>query len=80
MDFWVWERKKIRLTSIVQNFDFYQPNMIATELNEKGNKIFKLGSICKMNGFDIGKDIHTAAGDVKGTINLFFVKKKIQSF
>ena len=50
--------------------------MIATELNLKGNKIFKLGSICKMNGFDIGKNIHTAAGDVKGTINLFSLLKK----
>ena len=41
--------------------------MIATELNERKNKIFKLGSLCRMNGFDIGKDLHTAKGDVIGT-------------
>ena len=44
--------------------------MIATELNERKNKIFKLGSLCRMNGFDIGKDLHTARGDVIGTKNL----------
>ena len=27
---------------IVQNFDFYAPNKIATELNEKNNKVFNL--------------------------------------
>lgn len=78
---WPWifgsgNAKKLDSLPIVQNFDFYHPNMIATELNLKGNKIFKLGSICKMNGFDIGKNIHTAAGDVKGTINLFSLLKK----
>ena len=75
---WIFGSGNAKLDSlpIVQNFDFYQPNMIATELNLKGNKIFKLGSICKMNGFDIGKNIHTAAGDVKGTINLFSLLKK----
>ena len=33
---------------IVQNFDFYSPNKIKFEINEKNNKIYRLGSLCKL--------------------------------
>ncbi len=72
---WPWifgtgNAKQIDSLPILQNFDFYQPNKIATELNDRSNKVFKLGSLCKMNGFDIGKDLHTSRGDVIGMKNL----------
>ena len=83
---WPWifgsgNAKQLDSLPIIQNFDFYQPNMIATELNERKNKIFKLGSLCRMNGFDIGKDLHTARGDVIGTKNLIkLIQKKNPEF
>tara|TARA_B100001250_G_scaffold380741_1_gene372430 strand:- start:5429 stop:6877 length:1449 start_codon:yes stop_codon:yes gene_type:complete len=72
---WPWifstgNAKQIDSLPIVQNFDFYSPNMIATELNAKSNKMFKLESLCKMNGFDMGKDSHTSKGDVIGMKSL----------
>ena len=61
---------------IVQNFDFYAQNKIATELNEKNNKIFKLGSLCKANGFEI-KELHKSRGDTEGMMKLMaFLKEK----
>ena len=61
---------------IVQNFDFYAPNKIATELNEKSNKIFKLGSLCKANGFEI-KELHSSRGDTEGMMKLMsFLKQR----
>ena len=61
---------------IVQNFDFYAPNKIATELNEKNNKVFKLGSLCKANGFEI-KELHSSRGDTEGMMKLMaFLKEK----
>ena len=67
---WPWifstgNAKQIDSLPIAQNYDFYAPNTIATELNEKNNKMFKLGSLAKMNGFEI-TELHTARGDTMG--------------
>ena len=67
---WPWifstgNAKQIDSLPISQNFDFYSPNMLATELNAKNNKMFKLGSLAKMNGFEI-TELHTARGDTMG--------------
>ena len=78
---WPWifstgNARQIDSLPIVQNFDFYAPNKIATELNEKSNKVFKLGSLCKANGFEI-KELHSSRGDTEGMMNLMsFLKKK----
>ena len=45
--------KNIDLLPIAQNIDYYAPNTLAVELNKKNNKTFKLGSLCRMNGFEI---------------------------
>jgi exonuclease I len=54
---------------IVQNFDFYSPNKIKFEINEKNNKIYRLGSLCKANGFEI-KNLHSSRGDTEGLAKL----------
>ena len=78
---WPWifstgNARQIDSLPIVQNFDFYAPNKIATELNEKNNKVFKLGSLCKANGFEI-KELHSSRGDTEGMMKLMaFLKEK----
>ena len=67
---WPWifstgNAKQIDSLPIAQNYNFYAPNTIATELNEKNNQIFRLGSLAKMNGFEI-TELHTARGDTMG--------------
>ena len=69
--------KQIDSLPILQNFDFYAPNTIAVELNEKSNKTFKLGSLCRMNGFDLGDKAHTAEADTLGMSKLMqLISKK----
>ena len=48
------------------NLDYYEPNKIATELNNKNNKVYKLRSLCRMNGFPIGPEAHSSLADTKG--------------
>jgi exonuclease I len=72
---WPWifstgNAKQIDSLPILQNYDFYAPNTIAVELNEKSNKSFKLGSLCRMNGFDLGDKAHTADADTLGMSKL----------
>ena len=67
---WPWifstgNAKQIDSLPIAQNYDFYAPNTMATELNSKNNKVFRLGSLAKMNGFEI-TELHTARGDTMG--------------
>ena len=72
---WQWifstgNARQIDSLPVIQNFDFYAPNKIAFELNEKNNfKIFKLGSLAKANGFEI-KELHTSRGDIEGMMKL----------
>ena len=79
---WPWifstgNAKQIDSLPILQNFDFYAPNTIAVELNEKSNKTFKLGSLCRMNGFDLGDKAHTSDADTWGMSRLMeLVNKK----
>ena len=79
---WPWifstgNAKQIDSLPILQNFDFYAPNTIAVELNEKSNKTFKLGSLCRMNGFDLGDKAHTAEADTLGMSKLMeLISKK----
>ena len=78
---WPWifstgNARHIDLLPILQNIDYYAPNNMAVELNSKNNKVFKLGSICKMNGFEI-KDLHSSMGDTAGLMNMAkFIKNK----
>ena len=60
---------------IVQNFDFYSPNKIKFEINEKNNKIYRLGSLCKANGFEI-KNLHSSRGDTEGLAKLMALLKE----
>ena len=60
---------------IVQNFDFYAPNKISFELNEKNNKVYRLGSLAKANGFEI-KDLHSSKGDTEGLVRLMNLLKE----
>ena len=46
-----------------------------TDINKKNHKIFKLASLCAMNGFPI-KDSHTAKADTLGLKNLTEYLKK----
>ncbi len=76
---WPWifstgNARQIDSLPIVQNYDFYAPNKIATELNEKSNKIFKLGSLAKANGFEI-KELHSSRGDTEGMMKLMSLLK-----
>ena len=71
---WPWifstgNARHIDLLPIAQNIDYYAPNTLAVELNKKNNKTFKLGSLCRMNGFEI-KDEHSSMGDTIGLMNL----------
>ena len=71
---WPWifstgNAKQIDLLPITQTIDYYEPNKIATELNSKSNKVYKLASLCEKNNFPI-KDSHTSRGDTEGLINL----------
>ena len=61
---------------ITRNMEFYRPDIIKTELNEKKNKTFKLTSLCSQNGFPI-KDAHTSEADTIGLRKLTeYLKKK----
>ena len=78
---WQWifstgNARQIDSLPVIQNFDFYAPNKIAFEYNEKNNfKIFKLGSLAKANGFEIEK-LHTSRGDIEGMMKLMQLLNK----
>ena len=61
---------------IARNMEFYRPNILKTEFNKKQHKIFKLASLCAVNGFPIIK-AHTSYDDTIGLKNLTeHLKKK----
>ena len=45
------------------------PNVLKTEINKKGNAIFKLESLSRMNGFD-SSDAHSALFDANLTMKI----------
>ena len=45
---------------------FYYPDCLNVGMNEKGNQVFKLDSLTKLN--DINHNAHDAMGDVEATI------------
>ena len=52
-------------------------NILKTEINEKGNAVFKLESLSRMNGFD-SSDAHSALIDASLTKNILGLIKKKQ--
>ena len=54
---------------IARNMEYYNPDILKTELNKKNHKVFKLSSLCEKNGFPI-KAAHTARDDTIGLKNL----------
>jgi len=52
-------------------------NILETEINEKGNAVFKLESLSRMNGFD-SSDAHSALVDASLTKNILGLIKKKQ--
>ena len=63
---------------LARNMEYYNPNILKTDINKKNHKIFKLASLCAMNGFPI-KDSHTAKDDTLGLKNLTEYLKKNDS-
>ena len=63
---------------LARNMEYYNPNILKTDINKKNHKIFKLASLCAMNGFPI-KDSHTAKDDTLGLKNLTEYLKKSDS-
>ena len=53
------------------------PNVLKTEINEKGNAVFKLESLSRMNGFD-SSDAHSALFDANLTMKILGLIKKKQ--
>ncbi len=53
------------------------PNVLETEINEKGNAVFKLESLSRMNGFD-SSDAHSALFDANLTMKILGLIKKKQ--
>ncbi len=53
------------------------PNVLETEINEKGNAVFKLESLSRMNGFD-STDAHSALFDANLTMKILGLVKKKQ--
>ena len=53
------------------------PNVLETEINEKGNAVFKLESLSRMNGFD-SSDAHSALFDANLTMKILGLVKKKQ--
>ena len=53
------------------------PNVLKTEINKKGNAIFKLESLSRMNGFD-SSDAHSALFDANLTMKILGLIKKKQ--
>ena len=53
------------------------PNILNTEINEKGNAVFKLESLSRMNGFD-SSDAHSALIDASLTMKILGLVKKKQ--
>ena len=83
---WPWifstgNARQLDVLPIARNLDYFEPNKIATELNEKNNKVFKLESFCRLQGFPIS-DAHTSLDDTKGLMNatLHLQKKFPQLF
>ena len=68
---WPWifstgQARQLDALPVAHNLDYYEPNKIATELNSKNNKVYKLESLCRMNGFPIGPEAHSSLADTKG--------------
>ena len=55
------------------------PNILKTEINEKNNPVFKLESLCKMNGID-SSDAHSAFVDANLTMKILKLIKTNQSY
>ena len=53
------------------------PSVLETEINEKGNAVFKLESLSRMNGFD-SSDAHSALFDASLTMKILGLVKKKQ--
>jgi len=53
------------------------PNVLETEINEKGNAVFRLESLSRMNGFD-SSDAHSALFDANLTMKILGLVKKKQ--
>ncbi len=53
------------------------PSILETEINEKGNAVFKLESLSRMNGFD-SSDAHSALFDATLTMKILGLIKKKQ--
>ena len=53
-------------------------NVLKTEINEKGNAVFKLESLSRMNGFD-SSDAHSALFDANLTMKILNLVKRKQS-
>ncbi len=68
---WLFSTKASQMDTlpIARNMEFYRPDILKTELNHKKNKVFKLSSLCNLNGFPI-KTAHRAYDDTLGLKNL----------
>ena len=53
------------------------PSVLETEINQKGNAVFKLESLSRMNGFD-SSDAHSALFDANLTLKILDLIKKKQ--
>ena len=53
------------------------PNVLKTEINQKGNAVFKLESLSRMNGFD-SSDAHSALFDANLTMKILGLVRKKQ--
>ena len=68
---WLFSSNAVQMDTlpIARNMEYYRPDILKTELNKKNNKIFKLSSLCTLNGFPIEK-AHTSRDDTLGLKNL----------
>tara|TARA_B100000929_G_scaffold59912_1_gene45290 strand:+ start:52 stop:1512 length:1461 start_codon:yes stop_codon:yes gene_type:complete len=57
--------RQLDLLPIARNLDYYDPDKIRTERNEKNNKVWKLTSFCKSQNFPITK-AHSSEADTEG--------------
>ena len=69
--------KRADVLGITRTSKFYYPDCLNVGMNEKGNQVFKLDTLTKLN--DINHNAHDAMGDVEATIKIAqLIKNKAQ--
>jgi exodeoxyribonuclease-1 len=66
--------KRADVLGMTRSSKFYYPNCLDVGMNEKGNKVFKLEALTKMN--NIMHNAHDAMGDVIATIEIAKILSK----